>query len=510
MLHYLRPRSGIRTVWIDALCINQKDVIERETQVAMMKTIYQSSLRVVVYLGEDIVKVDSRRHRPRHVLHDLDYWIPQSQTNLKQLLERRYFSRVWIIQELLLSPSIIIPIHDMDFSAGLLFSRNLQQSLGSDWDWDNTNAPWLQYVADGRAFSSNELLHVLRLTWCVQATDARDKIFGIMGLMDSSVSRAIPPDYSLTEFEVFVGIFAYAAFTLGHLELLANAAGDAAVSPYPSWMPNWRNPSMWAQKEDPVSDAELQNVHEWYHGQWSGRMIFHVLSCRGDVHHIDRAKKLWDDSDSDIESRSIPPDGQRIRRARKISAKNHTTNAFLGVEASTATMSFELVYLLKIYSKPELRARFDTMNAFALHLENETPLKTRAAHTLIVWTAAISLNEIIKAEPLDLFIYERPNDAGCVIFFPREETIPGTYTFVFSCPCYDLVLACSDATTPDNIPLLAQYECPPEAPEYCAPSHPKPSVRGEWKARRGDAPFHAPKELLVSGESKAYAEANDK
>ncbi|KAF2198951.1 hypothetical protein GQ43DRAFT_359511, partial [Delitschia confertaspora ATCC 74209] len=48
----LRQPVGKRIVWIDALCINQSDVRERNHQVSLMKQIYSSSVQTVVYLGE--------------------------------------------------------------------------------------------------------------------------------------------------------------------------------------------------------------------------------------------------------------------------------------------------------------------------------------------------------------------------------------------------------------------------------------------------------------------------
>lgn len=39
--------------WIDYLCINQDDTLERATQVALMGTLYQRAFRTLVWLGED-------------------------------------------------------------------------------------------------------------------------------------------------------------------------------------------------------------------------------------------------------------------------------------------------------------------------------------------------------------------------------------------------------------------------------------------------------------------------
>lgn len=71
LLKYLRPRRGIRMVWVDAICINQEDDAERGRQVVEMVTIYKRSSRVVVYLGIEIVSNTSagRNHPRRHSLH---------------------------------------------------------------------------------------------------------------------------------------------------------------------------------------------------------------------------------------------------------------------------------------------------------------------------------------------------------------------------------------------------------------------------------------------------------
>ncbi|KAK3320286.1 heterokaryon incompatibility protein-domain-containing protein [Cercophora scortea] len=52
MLNDLRHPDRPRTVWIDAICINQCDVVERGQQVSMMHKVYACAQRVVVWLGK--------------------------------------------------------------------------------------------------------------------------------------------------------------------------------------------------------------------------------------------------------------------------------------------------------------------------------------------------------------------------------------------------------------------------------------------------------------------------
>jgi hypothetical protein len=49
---YSTPDSTVRHFWIDAICIDQSNVQERNTQVAMMADIYRTASRVVIDVGE--------------------------------------------------------------------------------------------------------------------------------------------------------------------------------------------------------------------------------------------------------------------------------------------------------------------------------------------------------------------------------------------------------------------------------------------------------------------------
>ncbi|CAN9413551.1 unnamed protein product [Alternaria alternata] len=49
----MRLSDRPRTVWIDAICIDQSSVTERSEQVAFMSTVYSGGMRNLIYLGED-------------------------------------------------------------------------------------------------------------------------------------------------------------------------------------------------------------------------------------------------------------------------------------------------------------------------------------------------------------------------------------------------------------------------------------------------------------------------
>jgi hypothetical protein len=49
---YLRYQTKPRTLWCDAICINQEDLLERSQQVQLMDLVYRGADRVLVWLGE--------------------------------------------------------------------------------------------------------------------------------------------------------------------------------------------------------------------------------------------------------------------------------------------------------------------------------------------------------------------------------------------------------------------------------------------------------------------------
>jgi hypothetical protein len=51
-LKNLRDHHGVRTIWVDAICINQKNDSEKNMQIPLMKEIYGKARKVYIWLGE--------------------------------------------------------------------------------------------------------------------------------------------------------------------------------------------------------------------------------------------------------------------------------------------------------------------------------------------------------------------------------------------------------------------------------------------------------------------------
>ncbi|KAH9215457.1 heterokaryon incompatibility, partial [Leptodontidium sp. 2 PMI_412] len=79
--------------WIDAVCINQNDDEEKNQQVKLMWEIYSRAAFVIVWLGkqDEFTKSETL---------GLPGFISQGWDHLFSVLSRPWFSRVWVIQEL--------------------------------------------------------------------------------------------------------------------------------------------------------------------------------------------------------------------------------------------------------------------------------------------------------------------------------------------------------------------------------------------------------------------------
>ncbi|KAH8674536.1 heterokaryon incompatibility protein-domain-containing protein, partial [Tricladium varicosporioides] len=110
-LQHLRYSDGYLILWVDSICINQHDNIEKSAQVQQMSNIFASASRVCVWLGEEygysdhVMALISQRPQDLDTALDLlskEEW-GLSWRALTFLVQRPYFSRSWIVQEVALA-----------------------------------------------------------------------------------------------------------------------------------------------------------------------------------------------------------------------------------------------------------------------------------------------------------------------------------------------------------------------------------------------------------------------
>lgn len=115
-LKYLRRPATSRILWIDAICINQNSTDEKNHQVQMMAKIYSYAERVCVWLGLDdansrkaitFVKDEILQLQRFDELCD-DEKNAQKWQALLLLMQRPWFFRRWVVQEISLAKDAII------------------------------------------------------------------------------------------------------------------------------------------------------------------------------------------------------------------------------------------------------------------------------------------------------------------------------------------------------------------------------------------------------------------
>ncbi|RSL87735.1 hypothetical protein CDV31_016198, partial [Fusarium ambrosium] len=153
-------------------------------------------------------------------------------------------------KELIISRQVVFQVGDTEFWAD---GTSIHKVKG--YDWQNTPAPWLVHLAQGTP-QGRDIYGAMRETWSSNASDFRDKIFGILALIDDRQERELfRPDYSLSFFHVYVGALAYSLLGLKRIEILCHAAGLSAPDGQPSWMIDPKIPT-WPEHFDFQGQAE--------------------------------------------------------------------------------------------------------------------------------------------------------------------------------------------------------------------------------------------------------------
>ncbi|KAF2497722.1 HET-domain-containing protein [Lophium mytilinum] len=205
----LRYNGVPRTVWVDAIGINQNDTGERNEQVRMMADIYGGARQVIIYLGKTSGDSDLAMYRisnfspyeRRHETISLG-----AVQRIKRLLQRPWFNRmsikhlIWVIQEAALAQDAVVRCGDI--------SIPWHHFLYIPANFIKTVPPTIsiRYRSTLRRAAGTEayLFDLLCQTRQCQAKEPRDKLFGILSLL-----RPTPPlsaDYRKSTAEVFTEV----------------------------------------------------------------------------------------------------------------------------------------------------------------------------------------------------------------------------------------------------------------------------------------------------------------
>ncbi|KAG7008480.1 hypothetical protein G7Y79_00005g016210 [Physcia stellaris] len=294
--------------WIDAICINQEDIQERSRQVSLMSLIYSQAQCTVVWLGErdrytessmrvllkvmgDHVADDSIVElgdtRPTKTKFEGIYRLSDDEIiALGMLFARKWFSRTWVVQEVVLSRTVMTLWGTVYFSFDILTkvatvmshtrsslrfisrfstigSSSRLESAVQEKFWEMSSAlPILQTIESSRVDLQNDMkpsfMKVVRMCRASKSSDLRDKIYGILGIaaeLENSGEGDSTPDYNLTIAEVYMRATTVVIRSRSDLACLT-LTGDESyknVKGLTSWCPDYSTHAIFLRECDDVT-----------------------------------------------------------------------------------------------------------------------------------------------------------------------------------------------------------------------------------------------------------------
>ncbi|KAJ5096890.1 hypothetical protein N7456_007611 [Penicillium angulare] len=272
-LSHLRDETRTKVLWVDALCINQSDNHEKTVQVAGMREIYAKASGVRIWLGpashdsdvamayvNECAKIWARDGRPHGttsaegVVNPFQHSKAFAKGPVRALLElvrRPWFSRVWVIQECALAANRATVHAGSEQTLWLDFADVCAWAVESGiamYAPSRVEKPIMLKCAGEEvtkttrpSFPEEDLLPLLQRFRQFDATDARDKVYGLCGLADASAGESpyIMVNYKLSTNEVYRN-FALTDLRRGKdLKILSVPRVTNDPSHLPSWVPRW-------------------------------------------------------------------------------------------------------------------------------------------------------------------------------------------------------------------------------------------------------------------------------
>lgn len=266
-LRHLRYPDRQRTLWVDAISINQANIDERGRQVKRMSQIYPLSENVIIWIGtesedsthaletlqyfsEQVEYIISHRWGDAPNAQERDWWrdghtLPYDEKTWKSifsLLQRSWFERVWVLQEALSCSRVLLQcgrdsIPWVNVRKALLVLRQKTSVLPPD-----IRGRLFAYARGLMAPPLASSEHLLLWTRNQKCTEPQDRIYGILGLLDPRIVAKIEVDYSIPIWKTYSQLVLAEKEVYQKLNMLNHCNIMTRCEGCPSWVPNWDQP----------------------------------------------------------------------------------------------------------------------------------------------------------------------------------------------------------------------------------------------------------------------------
>jgi hypothetical protein len=264
----LRQTSEVTALWVDALCIDQEEDREKTLQVGLMHRIYSECDQVAVWLGSlGSIQPEIARAVVETVAWiasespDLPLWVHDRVQSgsiadgLKVFINAPWWRRIWTVQEIMLpkratmywGPSELAWKH-LDRAAEVLKEGGPWFRLPHDFR-SNGSLGDLASVVNGLRIAKAEGMVDLLFRWRYRdATDPRDKVYGLTGLRRDKQL----PCLNTCGYDTDVATL-YTRVTVDMINdrrclipLVGRRVGQSKIDGLPSWACDWSwNSSNW-------------------------------------------------------------------------------------------------------------------------------------------------------------------------------------------------------------------------------------------------------------------------
>ncbi|KAF2440461.1 hypothetical protein P171DRAFT_435256 [Karstenula rhodostoma CBS 690.94] len=294
----LTPENGERYIWVDFVCINQEDVIERASQVKRMRLIYAKASQVTIVLNTvtpvDYDDSDRVAHHLKKLNANLEHstWSVDEQVAyhqkvgtyraslgweaLSRLFRLEYWARAWVVQEIAMAEKLVVVYGDNELPWDEISSfakacynpdnNSALDVLGTIFGGGSIPLLYIMKIMqisnirDAYRAGGLALQDLLFLGWQFSATDPRDNIFAFQGLARDKIAPGIEPNYEQSVLNLFLNVTIIQMLEsdrpLWFLRLAGRGFGDRSIQSrfcsledqeLPSWMPNWSKSAHRAQ-----------------------------------------------------------------------------------------------------------------------------------------------------------------------------------------------------------------------------------------------------------------------
>ncbi|KAF2434121.1 HET-domain-containing protein [Tothia fuscella] len=224
-LKYLRRHDDTVVLWVDAVCINQSDIQERNSQVTQMATIYHVASEVLVWLGSESpfndgqlcldfftrlghclfpIKEDSKSQRTLSTKSTIDHEVELFQKTtspgvVNAFLERFWFTRLWVIQEIIFAKDLDVFCGRTStswFAVEYGLGKLLEMNRGQYTERSLTTIRVMSQIRNGRR-EVDPFYDLFRFS-NFHCSDPKDRIYALLGVMDDDSWIDGPPVVSST------------------------------------------------------------------------------------------------------------------------------------------------------------------------------------------------------------------------------------------------------------------------------------------------------------------------